>query len=387
MSKLLYLQVACLLVMHVSQAQGVWEKKADFPELRDMAVAFSIEGFGYVGTGTDTVKLTNDFWKYDPVDDTWEEVASMPTLGRRGAFCFVIDNKAYVGGGVNENMRKDNEFWQYDPSTNEWIRKNDLPALTFSQGTLTGFSIDNRGFLLATFNANNFLEYDPQSDSWINMANFPGQGRIFQVGFTVGAKAYFGLGFGMLSPTSELWEYDPTTNQWSQKTDFPGVTRDAAVGFGIENIGMIGLGINQGVILNDFWEYNPTTDSWRQIESCGYHAFDAFAMTIDSKGYVGTGVSITGREFWEYTPNLSSVNQIEQLAVVNISPNPATNTLFISPNDLNISAFTIFNASGKLVQKGSYLGNTINISGLPQGIFILQLQTNNKVFSKKFVKN
>jgi len=40
----------------------------------------------------------------------------MPTLRRRGAFSFAINNKGYVGGGVNQNGLTDDEFWEYTPN-------------------------------------------------------------------------------------------------------------------------------------------------------------------------------------------------------------------------------------------------------------------------------
>ena len=113
----------CFLIVCNSYSQDSWNRNSNFPDQRDRAVGFSIGDFGYIGTGSNGQKLCNDFWRYDPKNDNWIEVNRMPSLGRRGAFCFVIGTKAYVGGGVNENSSNDKEFWEYDAQLDKWSKK------------------------------------------------------------------------------------------------------------------------------------------------------------------------------------------------------------------------------------------------------------------------
>lgn len=49
-----------------------WAQVADFPGApRSEAAAFPLGNYGYVGTGYDLVKVYNDFYQYDPVQDKW----------------------------------------------------------------------------------------------------------------------------------------------------------------------------------------------------------------------------------------------------------------------------------------------------------------------------
>ena len=377
MRKYLILLIS-LLYCQLTIAQGKWERKDDFPEYRDRAVAFSINGIGYTGTGSNGAKLQNDFWSYDPKLDEWTQVDSMPTIGRRDAFGFVINDKAYVGGGVNEHGIFDDEFWEYDPQLGQWTKKADVP-MNFDQ---TCFSIKNKGYLLSTLYPRNFYEYDPETDSWTNKDNFPGRSSIGQVGFSIDAKGYIGTGS---LDGSEFWEYDPIRDQWSNKIDFPGTPRHGAVGFNIGNFGYIGLGIAPGTLLNDFWEYNPLSDSWKQIDSCGFASVDAVAFSIGKKGYVGTGTFSEGIEFWEYAQEGLAMNNMDLLVEVRIFPNPTSG--IINTTGLSQSAeVKLYSIQGQLLKSEYQIINTVDISDLPTGVYFLNLKSGDTVVKRTIVK-
>ena len=63
-----------------AQTMNFWTKKSDFTGLkRTRAVSFTVDDYAYVGTGVDTAEqVQNDFWKYDPILDTWTQVANLP---------------------------------------------------------------------------------------------------------------------------------------------------------------------------------------------------------------------------------------------------------------------------------------------------------------------
>ncbi|MEJ0080716.1 MAG: kelch repeat-containing protein [Puia sp.] len=58
---------------------------------RSEAVSFVIDNFAYVGTGWDGLNTRfTDFWKYDPVNNVWSQVTSMPDSTARefsSSFC------------------------------------------------------------------------------------------------------------------------------------------------------------------------------------------------------------------------------------------------------------------------------------------------------------
>ncbi len=94
---------------------------------------------------------------------------------------------------------------------------------------------------------------------------------------------------------------------WSPKADFGGTDRAGASGFSIDNKGYIGTGNSLSGLKKDFWEYDVTTNTWTQKADYGGIARrDAVGFSIGSKGYIGTGYSFMGpylSDFWEYDPS------------------------------------------------------------------------------------
>jgi hypothetical protein len=78
----------------------IWSRIADFQTPRSYTSSFSLNSFGYVSGGT-TVGGSNrkDCWKYDPSSNSWTQIDNVGHIERGGHFSFVINGKAYVGGG------------------------------------------------------------------------------------------------------------------------------------------------------------------------------------------------------------------------------------------------------------------------------------------------
>ena len=121
MNKPFTLTVA-LLILISTCGLSQWTQKADFGGTsRFQATGFSINGKGYIGTGTDLSKK-RDFWEYDPSTDTWSQKADFGGTARNLAVGFSIGTKGYIGTGADLSDRKD--FWEYDPTTNAWTQKS-----------------------------------------------------------------------------------------------------------------------------------------------------------------------------------------------------------------------------------------------------------------------
>lgn len=127
----------------------VWTKLRDFPGIsRYSAIAFTINGKGYIGTGKNYQenKYLNDLWEYDPILDEWTKKADFPGSGRYMAVAFTLKEKGYVGLGTEEeNHQGYSDFWCYDPVGNSWQRKDDYIGLG-KWGNVV-FSNENRVFV------------------------------------------------------------------------------------------------------------------------------------------------------------------------------------------------------------------------------------------------
>ncbi len=103
---------------------------------RSEAVGFTIGNYTYLGTGWDGLtKRYADFWKYDPVNDSWSQVSSLPDT-RNG-------DKAYISTGENGVLYT--STWEYDFATDLWKRKSSFegPATTGA----VGFNVQNKGYI------------------------------------------------------------------------------------------------------------------------------------------------------------------------------------------------------------------------------------------------
>jgi hypothetical protein len=71
---------------------------------------------------------------------------------------------------------------------------------------------------------------------------------------------------------------------------------------------------------------------------------------------------------------------------IDISPNPASNNLFIN-NNIELRNYEIFNIAGQPIRKGVIQdNNNIIISDLPCGLYCLVIEHKNKILSTLFIK-
>src|SRR6267143_63112 len=190
-----------------------------------------------------------------------------------------------------------------------------------------------------------FWEWDgdtasPAYNTWTRKADFPGIGRKAPIAFTIGRKAYIGLGADDSADVwhTDFWEWDGDTgsakyNTWTRKADFPGVARQEATGFSIGAKGYIGTG-SASIDKKDFWEWDQATDTWTQkIDLAGDVRWIASGLSIGNKGYIGMGYG-NGylMDFWEYCDTCSGVG-IEDFksntAGFIVYPNPAKDKIYI----------------------------------------------------------
>jgi len=239
-----------------------WTQKADFPVDLAQAASFSVNGKGYIACG---YTAANTLYEYDPAADTWTERDTLPaTMSRDEAVGFSIGNFGYVSCGDNYGSSY-HDLWRYDPVTDSWLQMADFPgeqrnglvAFTIGLKAYVGTGWADSGF------KNDFYEYDPATDSWSSIADFPGTKRHAAVAFSimcdeVDGRGYVGLGIDSSGFTQDFWEYNPLTDTWAQVADFAGLPRARLVGLSVGKAGYIGTGyVSGGVVDNDFWKYVP----------------------------------------------------------------------------------------------------------------------------------
>jgi N-acetylneuraminic acid mutarotase len=180
-------------------SSNTWFQKNNFPgPARYSSIGFSLNGYGYVGTGY--APYLSDIWKYNPGTDSWSQQPNFPGGARLHSTSITINNKAYVGLGYN-NGNSYNDWWEFNPSVGA-------------------------------------------NGSWTQKAPFTGGGRRGAVAFISNGLIYVGTGYNDISYYNDLWEFNPATNSWVQKAFLAAPPRYGGIGWSLNNCGYIGTGSN-----------------------------------------------------------------------------------------------------------------------------------------------
>ena len=371
--------------IQLSCGQGTWIQKADFTNPRLLAFSFSINGYGYIGRGV-YANGVHDFWRYDPVNNSWTQMAMPSTEGFVWVVGFADSTNGYAGTGRTLGGDASNDFWQYLPDSNIWIQKTNLPG-PLRAGAF-GFFAGGFGYLGGGSNTdstvyyNDFYKYDPLANSWTAVASCPLSLRSPGT-FTVNGNGYVVCGKdGNLWFTSETWEYDPVLDTWNQRADFPGIARYEPGSFAMNGKGYVGAGYRDSTVgYNDFYEYDPLADTWTLISPyAGTGARGPAGFAIDGKGYLAGGGSSWGigtSELWEFSFDPSSVKESGMRKEFPIYYNTVTHELTAGnlSSSENRIRLEIYNLTGevvyeKVVNNGSA---TINVESFPAGVYFVNI--------------
>jgi hypothetical protein len=74
---------------------------------------------------------------------------------------------------------------------------------------------------------------------------------------------------------------------------------------------------------------------------------------------------------------------------IDIYPNPANDVLYISSNEEDDLEILIYDVKGQMIQKVTFQPGSekIDISKLENGIYLINIQVDDEVFTKKIIKN
>ncbi len=362
--KLLITLLSLLFLSSSAFTQNTWVQKANVGTIvRSSGVGFSIDGFGYIGTGY-TIGWTalNDFWKYDTLTNAWTQVASI-NGARINSFCFVINGKGYVGGGA-AGPSPLFDMQAYDPQANLWSAVSSYPG---SINAGIGMTLNNEGYVYNFSGTNNFYRYDLFSNSWSPEANFPGLQADGASAFAIGDDGYIMTGWLGGIPYRTIYMFSSVTHTWTQKNNFPVSGRWDASTFAINGKGFYGFGIDSANNFhNDFWEYDPIADSWEQIASYpGNARYQGVAFSIGDFGYAGTGMFIN--DFYKYASLETSIKSLNN------------DLFFITSVDHSIIInfnthilYQLYTLSGKLITSGNGFGK-ITIPNLEQDVYLIRV--------------
>tara|TARA_B100000927_G_C16468278_1_gene470545 strand:- start:891 stop:3020 length:2130 start_codon:yes stop_codon:yes gene_type:complete len=187
-----------------------WVQKASFPgDGRNHPAMIVVNNKIYMGCGSNGSGNLGDWWEYDIILDSWSQKSDIIGNDRHHPYYFGIGDYAYVGFGhgslpgpgsnPSSNSYIYNDFYRYDPSNDSWLQLNDFPSEARVAGTQ--LSYNGKGYVLSgdgddhgPLSSGEFWEYSPSNDSWNQLPSHPG-GAIWAPGnFVIGCDVYFLLG-------------------------------------------------------------------------------------------------------------------------------------------------------------------------------------------------
>jgi N-acetylneuraminic acid mutarotase len=312
-------------------------------------------GLGHYNGGGPNI-LFDDWWEFDPATNAWSQKADY-----LGGICyhasgFAIDDIGYVGTGrisaSGSVLVKD--FFKYNPANNTWQQLTDFPGV--ERRGAVGFAINGFGYIGTGSFTNDCYRYDPANDTWLQVADVPGGGRMSAIGFELDGDGYIGTGYrtDVGWSSTDFHKYDPATDSWTQIDDVGidplngPMPRMESTGFSLNGKGYVitGVTISSGDNYKDFWEYDPAMDLWTRLEDFpGTARRYMSATTLNGFAYVGLGTNGTNfKDFWRWDLALSIVEKNLDNIEVNTYPNPATDYVNISVDkfpDVSIENLTV----------------------------------------------
>jgi hypothetical protein len=196
------LDPALRLLWEYDFASNTWTPKANFPgAIRHDPAVFSIGSKAYIVGGRRSSPGENppnlsDTWEYDQVSDSWLQKASLGYIGRDGAVGFSIDNKGYIVGGqvvFPNGMIYLKEVLAYDPATNSWTQKEWFAGA--NRAYASAFVIDDRAYVgggkAGSAKFKDFYKYNPATNNWSSIADIvPATIERSLYGFSINSRGY-----------------------------------------------------------------------------------------------------------------------------------------------------------------------------------------------------
>ena len=224
---------------------------SDAVAARSMAVGFALGNKGYLGWGCSCGGLLRDFYEFDPKVNSWKELTGPSFDGRILATSFVIEDKAFIGGGgtigclpimcelLSCTIIEPSDIFRYDANSSSWQSESIWNKGFAYNSRPTSFGIGNKAYLgLEGQVSRDFYEFDPEK-GWEVITAFPGQGRFDAIALVLHGKAYVSLGEKNGIPLNDLYEFDPNSNEMWRKVSGPPESTSYNLALSIKNRGIV----------------------------------------------------------------------------------------------------------------------------------------------------
>lgn len=245
------------------------------------------------------VKASGDnlFTRYDPVTNTWKQLANAPLYSFQGSDLKVIGDNIYaIFGGYQK------AFYKYSIPLNTWTKLLDTPDLIQAGGSIgtDGTNI----YAIRGTGTTDFWKYTVSTNTWSTLSSPPA--TISTGGSLIYSGGYFYTPRG--ANTTTFYRYDVSGNSWSTMTAAPATLNSDG------NITTNGdyIYVLRGSSTNTFYRYSISGNSWTTLTNTPQTTGFVGAVYFSGDGYVYVFRGNNTQEFWKYDiANNSFVGQTD----------------------------------------------------------------------------
>ena len=286
-----------------------WTNLPDFPIGISDGVTFTINDTVYVGTGRlgMTTGNTNAFYKFNPSNNTWTSISPLPGGGRRNAIAFSLAGYGYVGTGHGAVPKSD--FYKYNPSTNSWTQVSDFVD---ARSSAVAFSWKGKGYVgtgLTGQYKNDFYKYDPNLDSWEFVGYMDTIGRYEACAFVLNEIPYILTGYGGGQRLKSMFSLRKKQQTFINGSDISILSPGRlSIGTTVHNgyLQIANTADNRKIILNEV--VNDNTQ------------YDGFGTNTNELRY-NVASTASSHNFYANTSNIFTIKGNGKIGINGVSPN------------------------------------------------------------------
>jgi uncharacterized protein (TIGR03437 family) len=281
---------------------GLWESRAPYPIPLTEVSGAEAGGRLYMMCGLTPQGSTTNAYSYDPATDEWRRIASLPI--QQGAdHCNVasVDGKIYLVGAIRIGSSfVDGLTRMYDPAQDRWETVATMPTPRGASGVaVIGRTIYVAGGLAGNNVVASFEAFNTETRQWRRLPDMPTP-RDHLTAQAVGGRFYALSGRNGGTMIARTEEYDPAGNAWRQRAPIPvprgglasGVVQNRIVVFGGE-----GPHPRPERTFPENHEYDPVSDRWRELAPLPTPRHGFYGVSFENRVFVPGGGPREGGTF------------------------------------------------------------------------------------------
>jgi len=422
-------------IYHVTFSAPRWVRRSDMPSgprskrVKDGgAIAYCEEsdsGLVYALKGNNT----NEFYRYNILNDGWTSAESIPAIGYRSKKKLVKKGSALVQAGGRLYAAKGNntyDWWSFNPAERNGSRWRLCAPVPGRKGLKEGVgsaAVTIAGvpyvYMLKGGGTSEFYRYNTLADTWEALAPAPigGSGKGYKNGSCVTYDSDHDSIYVLKGSYNEFFAYSVQSNTWSSKQPLPRVSPPGTKNKKVKD--GAGIAYHQNTVFAlkggntcEFWKYPCSSHLWSPAEDIPPGPTlkrvrgGGSLLYVPSKGNLYATKGNNTLEFYMYwlsdsIMSLPSAKPGTQLAgstpltpQFSLAPNPLRTQTVVTyaltrPGRVSLKLFTISGQLARVVAQGYFPSGTyrttVTRGSLPAGVYLVRLQTDEQTLSTKLV--